>query len=65
MTTLISSAIRTSATSGNGFASQMVIWVKRIKQRTELARLSPEMLKDIGVSEAKRDLEIRKPFWKA
>ena len=65
MNTLISSAVRIDAKSGLGFARQMKIWTKRIKQRNELARLIPDMLKDIGISQAARDIEIHKPFWKA
>ncbi len=40
-------------------------WLTRMKQRRHLARLSDEMLKDIGVSRSDADAEINKPFWKA
>ncbi len=36
----------------------------RIRGRRELAKLHAHLLKDIGLSEAQRDFECAKPFWK-
>ena len=40
------------------------IWLIRLKQRRQLARLSDVMLKDIGISRSDADAEASKPFWK-
>lgn len=40
------------------------IWLARLKQRRQLARLSDVMLKDIGISRSDADAEACKPFWK-
>ena len=36
----------------------------RIQGRRELAKLDAHLLKDIGLSEAQRNIECAKPFWK-
>lgn len=38
-------------------------WVKNSNGRKELARLSPHMLKDIGLTSHDVQVEINKPFW--
>ena len=43
----------------------MRVWQQRSQQRRQLGFLSERDLRDIGVSEARRDAEMRKPFWKA
>ena len=63
MTTLISNAFRFGSSPEVGFASTMVKWARRAKQRRELASLDHNMLKDIGISTAQRDREIQKSFW--
>ncbi len=40
------------------------LWYQRDRQRHELARLSPAMLKDIGLSRSDALQEYAKPFWK-
>ncbi len=40
------------------------LWYQRDRQRHELARLSPAMLKDIGLSRSDALEEYAKPFWK-
>lgn len=40
-------------------------WTDRLFQRRALATLDHRMLSDIGMSPNDRDLECRKPFWKA
>ena len=42
---------------------KLVRWQQLYHQRQQLAALSDEMLKDIGVSRADIETESRKPFW--
>ncbi|MBS99547.1 MAG: DUF1127 domain-containing protein [Oceanospirillaceae bacterium] len=39
------------------------LWYQRYRQRRQLARLAPEMLKDIGISRSDALQESKKPFW--
>lgn len=41
------------------------LWSERSIQRRHLARLTPEALKDIGISPAAAAAEVDKPFWQA
>ncbi len=43
----------------------LLTWQERDRQRHALARLDARMLKDVGLSRADVDLELRKPFWRA
>ncbi len=43
----------------------LLTWQERDQQRRALAQLDARMLKDIGLSRAEVDLELRKPFWHA
>jgi uncharacterized protein YjiS (DUF1127 family) len=38
-------------------------WHRLYRQRQQLASLSDEMLKDIGLSRADVETEINRPFW--
>jgi len=40
-------------------------WRRRSQQRAELAALDPQMLRDIGITEAERAVLANKPFWRA
>ncbi|MEM7241872.1 MAG: DUF1127 domain-containing protein [Pseudomonadota bacterium] len=40
------------------------LWSARARQRKELSRMNHHMLDDIGVTEAMRDTECAKPFWR-
>lgn len=44
-------------------------WLMRLhrtyRSRQQLAELSQHLLADIGLSEAQRQAELRKPFWKS
>jgi len=40
------------------------VWQKRHNERSHLMRLEDRLLADIGMSEAVRDQEASKPFWK-
>lgn len=44
-------------------ASALCCWWERYVQRVALAELDKRMLDDIGISEADRQIEVRKPFW--
>lgn len=45
--------------------STLSMWVRRDRERSQLAQLSNHMLSDIGLSRADAVLEINKPFWRA
>ncbi|MBX6369133.1 MAG: DUF1127 domain-containing protein [Rhodospirillales bacterium] len=40
-------------------------WHERSRQRAMLARLDEHLLRDIGLSRAEVEEELRKPFWRA
>lgn len=44
-------------------------WLKQMllthRSRRQLAQLSDHLLADIGLTEAQRQAELRKPFWKS
>ena len=40
-------------------------WHQRYRTRREFARVDAHILKDCGISEAERFVEINKPFWEA
>jgi len=46
-------------------AGTLATWKLRHKTRQQLARTDPEYLRDVGISEAQRFVEVNKPFWKA
>jgi uncharacterized protein YjiS (DUF1127 family) len=41
----------------------MHTWNHRSKSRISLARLSPRLLDDMGMTEEQRQSEINRPFW--
>ena len=42
---------------------QILAWIDRSKQRTDLAGLETHALHDLGLSRADLDAECRKHFW--
>ncbi len=42
-----------------------IAWLERMRERRQLAGLSDDMLKDIGVSRADVEHVVVKPFWRA
>jgi uncharacterized protein YjiS (DUF1127 family) len=42
-----------------------ISWLERMRERRQLAGLSDNMLKDIGVSRADVEHVVEKPFWKS
>ena len=46
-------------------AAAIALWRQRARQRRHLAEMSPEMLRDIGVSVSAARAEAGKPFWMA
>jgi uncharacterized protein YjiS (DUF1127 family) len=42
----------------------LLLWQQRCRERRQLAGLSDHVLKDIGVSRADTDVEVRKAFWR-
>ena len=41
------------------------LWAERMRERTQLARLSERDLRDIGLTLADVDRLLAKPFWRA
>lgn len=41
-----------------------IAWLERMRARRQLAGLSDDMLKDIGVSRADVEHVVEKPFWR-
>ncbi len=41
------------------------LWRRRARERSELAAMNAPDLRDIGISRAQAEFEIRKPFWRA
>jgi uncharacterized protein YjiS (DUF1127 family) len=39
-------------------------WQRRIASRHQLAMLDHRLLADAGISEAQREAELNKPFWR-
>lgn len=42
-----------------------IAWLDRMRERRQLAGLSDDMLKDIGVSRADVEHVVEKPFWRS
>ena len=42
-----------------------IAWLERMRERRQLAGLSDDMLKDIGVSRADVEHVVEKPFWRS
>jgi uncharacterized protein YjiS (DUF1127 family) len=42
-----------------------IAWLERMRERQQLAGLSDDMLKDIGVSRADVEHVVEKPFWRS
>jgi uncharacterized protein YjiS (DUF1127 family) len=42
-----------------------VAWLERMRERRQLATLSDDMLKDIGVTRADVEHVVEKPFWRS
>ena len=47
------------------FAYLVVIWSERHKTRKQLRKLSPQLLRDVGITQTMSVEEARKPFWRA
>jgi uncharacterized protein YjiS (DUF1127 family) len=45
------------------FTGWLMAIVRNHRSRAQLARLDARLLADIGISEAQRQAELRKPFW--
>jgi uncharacterized protein YjiS (DUF1127 family) len=60
-------ALRHATVSGTFAATWTAInlWRERARQRRGLAEMSPEMLRDIGLSYSAARAEAGKPFWVA
>ncbi len=47
------------------FRAAFALWRRRARERSELAAMNAHDLRDIGISRAEAEFEIRKPFWRA
>ena len=47
-----------------GLYSCVAEWYRRSRSRAELARFSPRMLRDIGITPGDLERECDKPFWR-
>jgi uncharacterized protein YjiS (DUF1127 family) len=47
------------------FVTLLRSWIRRMQQRHELAELSDEQLRDVGLSRHMVKREAEKPFWMA
>ena len=58
-------ALRHTTVSGTFAQTWTIIglWRERARQRRDLAEMSPEMLRDIGVSPRAARAEANRPFW--
>ena len=61
---------QTSLTAGfvqmfTASAEQVSAWRQRSRQRRDLKAATPRLLDDMGITEAQRQQEVSKPFWKA
>lgn len=43
----------------------IALWHGRARQRSELARLEPWQLRDMGIARSEAASEANKPFWRA
>lgn len=41
------------------------LWRRRSRERAQLAALSPQLLRDIGITPSEARREAEKPFWQA
>jgi uncharacterized protein YjiS (DUF1127 family) len=53
-----------SSPSFAGWRSALQLWLRRARQRDQLARMSNGELHDIGITAADRWAEINKPWWR-
>jgi uncharacterized protein YjiS (DUF1127 family) len=62
-------ALRSPARPRPGIIARSValleLWAERMRERTQLARLSDRDLHDIGLSRCDVDHLLAKPFWRA
>lgn len=43
---------------------KIITWQERVRERRQLATISDDMLRDVGLSRSQVDHEVRKPFWR-
>jgi len=57
-------AFEALAGAGTSVLATLHEWRRRSRDRAELASLDWRMLQDIGLSEADREFQANKPFWR-
>jgi len=48
-----------------GLLDLVATWKLRHKTRNQLAHATPDVLRDVGISESQRFVEVNKSFWEA
>ncbi len=48
-----------------GLLDLVTTWKLRHETRNQLAHATPEVLRDVGISESQRFIEVNKSFWQA
>ena len=43
--------------------AHLSLWKRNLTTRRDLAKLDPDLLRDVGITEEERRDEILKPFW--
>ncbi len=56
---------RTGTSIASTIRVTLRLWHLRATQRPQLARLSDQKLRDIGLTRAQAEYEAAKPFWRA
>lgn len=46
------------------FYATLRYWQRNLRTRQQLARLNSSQLADAGITEAQRQVELEKPFWR-
>ncbi len=69
MEQLLSNRVRQVSTQGpkavvTGIFTLLLSWQERSEERYRLKQISDHTLRDIGLSRADIDHEVRKPFWR-
>ena len=69
MEQLLSNTVRRVSTQGprgavTGIFTLLLAWQERTEERLRLQQISDHTLRDIGLSRADIDQEVRKPFWR-
>lgn len=60
---VIDRTVTVSAQGATSVVLMLLDWQRQARERSELASLPPEILKDVGLSKADVHREVHKPVW--